>query len=168
MDGREKLIEKIIKGGVVTESDIAQHQFSRELVELNAEASRRVAAETTRREAAEAREAQITELIELDAEVERLYIENESNEQRKAEILKPLAEREIEIRVDWDKTRRKFVQIFHHLAGSTYDFRSVNNELIKELRGRGAVLSKMNIDVFQIPISPLARVILDEREKTKS
>ncbi len=165
MDDRELLIEKIMRGDAVTESDVAQHNFSRELLQLNEEAARRVAAEKASREAAEKRENQITELLTLDAEVEKLYLEDVDNERRRNEVLIPIAEREIEIRRDWDQTQRKFIQIFHLLNGSTYDFRSVNNPLIGELRSRGAALSKINIPVHEIPYSPSALVILDEREK---
>jgi hypothetical protein len=165
MDAREKLVERIMRGGVVTESDVAQHNFKRELVEINAEAARRVAAETARREAAEKRENQITELLNLDAAVEKLYLEDVDNERRRNEVLIPIAEREIEIRRDWNQTQRKFIQIFHSLNGSTYDFRAVNNPLIGELRSRGAALSKINIPVHELLYSTSALSILEEREK---
>ncbi len=168
MDDRELLIEKIMRGDAVNVDDVAQHQFKRELIEINAEAARRLDAEKSRREAAEARENQITALLKLDEQVERLYLEDVDNERRRNEVLIPIAEREIEIRRDWNQTRRKFVQIFHQINGSTYDFRAVNNPLIGELRSRGAALSKVNIDVHEIPYSPSALVILDEREKGKS
>jgi hypothetical protein len=165
MDDREKLIERIMRGDAVNVDDVAQHQFSRELIEINEEAARRLTAEAARREAAEARENLITELLTLDAEVENLYLEDVDNERRRNEVLRPIAEREVEIRKDWNQTQRKFIQIFHSLNGSTYDFRAVNNPLIGELKGRGAALSKINIPVHELPYSPSANMILDEREK---
>jgi hypothetical protein len=165
MDDREKLIERIMRGDAVNVDDVAQHNFKRELIEINEEAARRLDVEKSRREAAEARENQITELLRLDEEVERLYLEDADNERRRNEVLRPIADREIEIRRNWNQTQRKFIQIFHTLNGSTYDFRSVNNPLISELRSRGAALSKINIPVHELLYSPLANMILDEREK---
>jgi hypothetical protein len=165
MDDRELLVEKVMRGGVVTESDVAQHNLKRELVEINAEAARRLDAEEANRVAVEARENKITELLTLDAEVEKLYLDNADNERHRAEVLRPIAEREIEIRTALYQSQRKFIQVFHSLNGSTYDFRSVNNPLIGELRSRGAMLSKINIPVREIPYSPSALSVLEEREK---
>jgi hypothetical protein len=165
MDDREKLIERIMRGDAVNIDDVAQHNFKRELIEINEEAARRLTAEAARREAAEARENLITELLKLDEQVEQLYLEDVANVRRRNEVLRPIAEREIEIRKDWNQTQRKFIQIFHTLNGSTYDFRAVNNPLIGELRSRGAALSKVNIPVHEIPYSSSALSILEEREK---
>jgi tRNA G18 (ribose-2'-O)-methylase SpoU len=165
MDERELLIERIMRGDAVNIDDVAQHNFKRELLEINNEAARRLDAETTRREAAKFRENQITELLKLDAAVEQLYLDDEANERRRNEVLQPIAEREIEIRLHLNQKQRKFIQIFHTLNGSTYEFRSVNNPLIGELRSRGAALSKINIPVHEIPYSPSAIMVLEEREK---
>jgi predicted transcriptional regulator len=165
MDDREKLIERIMRGDAVNVDDVAQHNFKRELIEINEEAARRLTAEAARREVAEARENLITELLTLDAEVERLYLEDVDNERRRNEVLRPIAEREVDVRREWNQTQRKFIQVFHSLNGSTYDFRSVNNPLIGELRSRGAALSKINIPVHEIPYSPSAIMVLEEREK---
>jgi hypothetical protein len=164
MDDREKLIERIMRGGVVTESDVAQNNLKRELITLNAEAARRLDAEKANREATEARENKITELLKMDADVEKLYLENADNERRRDEVLRPIAEREIEIRTALYASQRKFNQVFHETNGVAYDFR-VNNSLVEELRSRGAMLDSINIPVHELPYSPMAIMVLEEREK---
>jgi hypothetical protein len=164
MDDRELLVEKVMRGGVVTESDVAQHNLKRELVQINAEAARRLEAEKANREAVEARESQIKELLNLDASVEKLYLENADNERRREEVLRPIAEREIEIRTALYQAQRKFNQIFHETNGVAYDFR-VNNSLVEELRSRGAMLGSINIPVHELPYSPSAIMLLEAREK---
>lgn len=164
MDDRELLVERVMRGGVVTESDVAQHNLKRELVGINAEAARRLDAEEANRVAVEARESQITELLKMDADVEKLYLQNADNERRREEVIRPIAEREIEIRTALYQAQRKFNQIFHELHGVAYDFR-VNNSLVEELRSRGAMLESLKIPVHEIPYSPSAIMVLEAREK---
>jgi hypothetical protein len=54
------------------------------------------------------------------------------------------------------------------VSGDHYNFRVVNNPLIAELRKSGAVLDKVNVSILEIPVSPAANMLLEERRRERS
>ncbi len=165
---REIFIEKVMRGEEVNLDDVAKSHAQNELIEIKSEAARRLDKEKSRREAAERRDTQIAELLRLDAEIEWISRENDDNDRRRVEAMRPFADRELELQKDWSQARSKFHQIFHQINGSTYDFRVVDNPLIAELKSRGAELKNINVDLFHAPLSPSANMVLKERERGKS
>lgn len=160
---RENFIEKVMRGEKVNLDDVAQNQAQQELAAIEAEAHRRLDEENRGRESAERRKSQILELIELGAEAEKICAENVDNERRRTEMLRTFAESELEIRGKYHQTFSKFSRIYHELSGEAYDFRRQSNPLLQELKNRGAVLDKLDFQLTQTPLSPMAQVVADER-----
>lgn len=162
---RENFIEKVMRGEKVNLDDVAQNQAQQELSAIEAEARRRMDEENRRREAVEKRESQIVELMRLGAEAAKIYADSEENERRKTEMLRQFAGSELEIRGKYYQTYSKFSEIFHQLSGEAYDRHLVSNSVLRELRERGAVLDKVDIELVRLPLSPMAQMLSDERHR---
>lgn len=165
---RETFVERVMRGDEVKLDEIVKNRAEQELESIRTEAAQRMDDERRQREAAELRESQIVELLALSKEAETILVENAENERRRLEVLRGFAESELDIRGRYHQTYSKFSQIYHRLGGEAYDFRHVSNPLLNELRERGAVLDKLDIQLTQIPLSPLAQQIADERYRGKS
>lgn len=162
---RENFIEKVMRGEKVNVDDVAQNHAQQELKAIEAEAARRLDEENNRREAEERRESQIVEMLRLDEESREIYSNSEENERRKNEMLRQFAGSELEIRGKYYQTYAKFSQIFQELSGQAYDKRLVSNPILRELKERGAVLDKIDIELVRLPLSPMAQMLSDERHR---
>jgi hypothetical protein len=89
--------------------------------------------------------------------------DSEENERRKNDVLREFAGRELIIRGKQYQIYSKFSEIFHQLGGEAYDRRLVTNPVLRELRERGADLSKVDFELVKIPASPMAQMLSDER-----
>ncbi len=160
---REVLIQKAMRGEKLSVDDIAQNQAERELNSIETEAARRLDDERRRQEAAGRREQQINELLRLAEEATTTCGDSEENERRKNEVLREFAGKEIELRGKYYQVYVKFTAIFHQVSGEAYDRRLVTNPVLRELRERGADLSKVDFELVKIPASPMAQMLSDER-----
>ncbi len=168
MHTREDFIKRIMNGGEVTMNDLDNSRYMAELNEIREEAAERLEVQRIEHKRAEQRKLQIKELLRLDAEVERISYDDELNEQRRNEVLRPIAVRELKLREEWHSKRSQFHQLFAQVSGDHYNFRVVNNPLIAELRKSGAVLDKVNVSILEIPVSPAANMLLEERRRERS
>ncbi len=160
---RENFIEKVMRGEDVKLDEVLRNQAQQELNSIKSEAAQRLDDERRQREVAERRESQIMELIELGAEAEKILAENSENEQRRTEAMRTFAESELDLRGRYHLTFSRFSQIYQSLSGEAFDFRRQSNSLHRELKERGAVLDKLDFQLTQIPLSPMAQKIADER-----
>jgi hypothetical protein len=165
MNNREIFIEKVMRGEKVNVDDVAQNQAQQELKAIETEAARRLDEENRRREGVEKRESQILELMRLGEEAAKIFADTEENERRKNEMLRQFAGSELEIRGKYYQTYSMFSQIFQELSGQAYDKRLMSNSVIRELKERGAVLDKVDIELVRIPLSPMAQLLSDERHR---
>jgi multidrug efflux pump subunit AcrA (membrane-fusion protein) len=163
MDSREVFIEQAMRGEKLGVESIARNQAERELDSIETEAARRLDEGRRQREAAGRREQQINDLLTLAAEATAICADSVENERRKNEVIRQFAVTEIELRDKYYRVYSQFSQIFHELSGEAYDWRLVNNSILKELRERGAVLDKVDFQLTRLPLSPMAQMLSDGR-----
>ncbi len=160
MNTQEEFIEKIMKGGEVSVEDIAQSQLELELSKLKSIAAQRLEAEKIERERINCRRLEISELLELAAETQRLCDESEENYRQCLAAMEPFADRELALRAASNQNWSKFNQIYHKLNGAAYDRFSVTNPLLIELKEMGAVLAAIDDPLHKFPLSAPTSLVL--------
>jgi hypothetical protein len=167
MSRQEEFIDKIMQGGEVSVEDIAQSQFELELSKLKSIAAQRLEDEKTERERINRRKLEITEMLELDAETQRLFDEYDENFRQCLEAMQPFADRELEIRAASDKAWLKFSQIYHKLNGAAYNHPFTKTPLSIELKEMGAALTAIDDPLHKSPFSPPINLVLNYRQSGK-
>jgi hypothetical protein len=167
MNTQEQFIEQIMQGGVVTVEDIAQSQLELELTKLKLIAAQRLEDEKAERERINRRKLEISEMLELDAETQRLYDEYDENFRQCLEAMQPFADRELEIRAASSQKFSKFSQIYHKLNGAAYNHPFTKTPLSIELKEMGAALTAIDDPLHKSPFSPPINLVLNYRESGK-
>lgn len=161
---REAIIERMMRGEEVGAVDVARAVATEDLAALRAEADKRLSEQREREASAARREELIAELVRLDADAESAEVELAENDRARREATREFDEAELAIRERWREAFVRFGGAFSEVSGTFATSAKPEAEALRrELRERGAVLNRVTVDIWGLPLSPSAERFARER-----